>query len=126
MTAASAYDLTGTRLFGGIWEGILTGPAETQPLISASHDGVGIGTAEVSPMSGQPGKWAVRLALPATVVSDGVQTVLLLSGDQILAKVTITAGALLDDDVRAELGLLRAELDLLKRAFQRQSRGQGS
>ena len=36
-----------------------------------------------------------------------------------LAHETIFAGELVEDDIRAEVSLLRAELDLLKRAFRR-------
>ena len=36
-----------------------------------------------------------------------------------LAHETIIAGEVLDEDVRAEVMLLRAELDMLKRAFRR-------
>ncbi|OYW51601.1 MAG: hypothetical protein B7Z10_06310 [Rhodobacterales bacterium 32-66-7] len=122
MTAASPLSLTQTSLSAGRWEGVLTGSSDIIP-ISASLDGAVIAEAEVAPLAGQPGSFAVRLALPATVLSDGVQTVLLHSGETVLAKVTIMAGSPLDDDLRAEIGLLRAELDLLKRAFQRQSRG---
>ena len=39
-----------------------------------------------------------------------------------LAQFTLVAGQPLDEDIRAELSLLRAELDLLKRAFQRHVR----
>jgi len=57
------------------------------------------------------------------VLSDGLQTVVLQADGEVLTKVTILAGAPLQDDLRAEIGLLRAELDLLKRAFQRHARG---
>lgn len=123
MTAAQAFVLTPTRFVGGLWEGVLTAATDDAPQIEASHDGTAIAGMEVAPMPGKTGHWAVRLAIPATVLGDGVQTVLLHHNGAVLAKVTILAGPPLDEDLRAEIGLLRAELDLLKRAFQRQSRG---
>jgi len=123
MTASHPLTLIQTGLSGGVWAGMLTGSVDAVPMIAAIHEGEVIAEAVVSPLPGRAGTWAVRLAIPAAVLSDGVQTVLLTSGGEVLASVTIIAGQPLDDDVRAELGLLRAELDLLKRAFQRQSRG---
>jgi hypothetical protein len=37
----------------------------------------------------------------------------------VLEKFTLIAGDVLGDDIRAEVDLLRAELDMLKRAFRR-------
>jgi len=123
MTTASKLSLTPIRLAGGVWYGILTGPADSAPMIEASQNGEAIAGAALSPLPGQPGHWAVELALPASVLSDGLQTVVLQADGEVLTKVTILAGAPLQDDLRAEIGLLRAELDLLKRAFQRHARG---
>jgi hypothetical protein len=51
-----------------------------------------------------------------------VQTILVQAGNARLAVITLVAGEPLDGDFRAELSLLRAELDVLKRAFQRHVR----
>ena len=59
------------------------------------------------------------LCVPADSLSDGVQTYLVndaRSGDK-LASFTILAGDTLSDDIRAEIDLLRAELDMLKKSF---------
>lgn len=45
-----------------------------------------------------------------------------MAGGVTLARFTLVAGQALEEDIRAELNLLRAELDLLKRAFQRHCR----
>ena len=39
--------------------------------------------------------------------------------DARLASFTVVMGQPLDEDIRAEMALLRAELDMLKRAFRR-------
>jgi len=41
-----------------------------------------------------------------------------VSGDK-LGHFTIITGVAMEDDIRAEMDLLRAELDMLKRAFRR-------
>ncbi|QQA42624.1 hypothetical protein [Pelagovum pacificum] len=111
--------LTKTRLNEGVWEGFLTGyTGDTPPRIQATHDGKELEGVEVSKAEGGH---AVRLPIPASIIADGVHTVVLTereSGDR-LATVSIVAGDALADDIRAEVDLLRAELDMLKRAFRR-------
>ncbi len=110
--------LTQTRIAGGVWEGVLTVAGEAPP-IQALHQGRALEGVEVTPLPGKPGRHAVRVPIPAAILTEGVQTVLLQAGDTVLAQFSLIAGTPLDDDLRAEIGLLRAELDLLKRAFRR-------
>ncbi len=67
------------------------------------------------------GRWLVQVPVPREAVGDGVQTFLILDGhdEVILESFTLIAGEVLGDDIRAEVDLLRAELDMLKRAFRR-------
>jgi hypothetical protein len=107
--------LTQTRLAHGLWEGQLI--AEAPLPVEAWHldrrlDGV---TVTALPSGG----YQVQVPLPGDILSEGVQTVLLRVGDMVLAQITLVAGVPLEDDLRAEISLLRAELDLLKRAFRR-------
>jgi hypothetical protein len=110
--------LTQTRIANGIWEGVLTGAAIPAAL-EATHQGRKLEGLTVTPVQGQAGSHTVQLAIPATVLSEGVQTVLLQAGGEILASFSLVAGQPLEDDIRAEISLLRAELDLLKKAFRR-------
>ena len=61
------------------------------------------------------------MPIPAEAIADGVQTFVIT--DQIsserLGYFTLIAGEALGDDMRVEVELLRAELDMLKRAFRR-------
>ena len=111
--------LTRTRLQGGRYEGILTAD-DMPPVIEAVHMERIIGTADVSPSTGK-NRFQVGFDLPASVVSDGVQVVSLRSASdgEVLDRITLLAGAALDEDLRAEIALMRDELDLLKRAFRR-------
>ena len=113
-----ALQLTKTRFVEGVWTGILTG-AETPPALSVTHHGKPVAEPDLTE---QPDNgWLVEIALPPQLMSDGVQTVLIsdqASGAQ-LETLHIMAGEALDDDLRAEVQLLREELDMLKRAFRR-------
>jgi hypothetical protein len=114
----TAATLVKTRLTNGIWEGVLTGP-DSAPALSVTHLGLTVPDLAIVPLDS--GGWFVRVPLPLAAVADGVQTVLIAdaaTGDR-LAEITLIAGDALDADIRAEVNLLRAELDMLKRAFRR-------
>ena len=116
MSDARTPTLTQTRIKDGWWEGILTG-CGGEATVEAWHqdrqlDGVQLGEAP-------DGSRTVRVPIAASVLAEGVQTVLLQVDGQVLASFTVVAGLPLEEDLRAEIGLLRAELDLLKRAFRR-------
>jgi hypothetical protein len=112
-------ELTKTRLAGGIWEGELTAPADSAPTLAVTHLGEALDGVTLDPQG--PGRWLVRIAIPVGVLADGVQTILVAdaaTGDR-LGRIVLIAGDALDDDLRADVDLLRAELDMLKRAFRR-------
>ncbi|GGL54153.1 hypothetical protein [Wenxinia marina] len=118
----SATTLTSTRIVEGVWEGVLTrvGQDEGAPALVVSHLGEEVGGLEVIPAG--PGEWALRLPIPARLISDGVQTFVIREADgagEVLESFAIVAGAPLAEDLRAEIDLLREELDLLKQAFRR-------
>ncbi|MBN2630156.1 MAG: hypothetical protein JXR75_06425 [Rhodobacteraceae bacterium] len=112
--------LTKTRIRAGVWEGVLRGgeaaPALEVLLLERPVPGV-----TVAPVAGRPGEWAVRVPIPAEVLSDGVQTFLIREAGttETLAHFTVITGVAMEDDMRAEVDLLRQELDMLKRAFRR-------
>ncbi|CUH87002.1 hypothetical protein PH5382_00921 [Phaeobacter sp. CECT 5382] len=118
-------DLTVTKIrFGnGTWEGVVQNAKESglapdiqvmfqdQPL-----DGVAISEGSAAD------EWLLRITVPAHAIADGVQTFVITEGgssDQKLASFSLIAGEAAADDMRAEIELLRAELDMLKRAFRR-------
>lgn len=111
--------LTKTRLASGIWEGELSGPAGNSPSISATHEGQPLADLALTPQG--EGTWLVRLPIPATAISDGVQAFVMTddSDGSVINAFTLMAGDPADGDLRSEVELLRAELDLLKRAFRR-------
>ena len=63
----------------------------------------------------------MALPIPAALLNDGVQNFVIRDAraDRRLNYFTIITGSPAEDDLRAEIELLRAELDMLKRAFRR-------
>lgn len=111
--------LTQTRIVNGLWEGVLTGVQSAGPEVEAWHQDRKLDGVRITPVPGQAGSLAVAVPIASSVIAEGVQTVLLRVDGEVLAQFTLIAGTPLEDDLRAEIGLLRAELDLLKRAFRR-------
>lgn len=120
----SELTLTRMRLAEGVWEGILSGRVASVPRLLVRHCDELVGEAETvvaDESSAEAASWLVRFQLPVDRLSDGAQTFVIedaTTGD-VLAHETVFAGTFVEDDIRAEMSLLRAELDLLKRAFRR-------
>ena len=114
----SGMMLTRMRLAGGVWEGILSGLQGTPPPLWIRHHDQLVGEAETEPAENG---WFVRFRLPAERLSDGTQTFVIEDGNtgHALAHETIVAGETVNESLEAEVMLLRAELDMLKRAFRR-------
>ena len=114
--------LTKTHLQEGVWEGVLTadGAGNYQPEVTVTHLEKPIEGVTVSEDSDH-GIWTIRVPIPVATLSDGVQTFLIFDGasNTKLSDFTLIAGEAVADDIRAEVELLRAELDMLKRAFRR-------
>lgn len=109
------------RLRAGVWEAVLT--AAEPPEVEAMHQGTALAGLRVVALAGRPGEWLLRVPVPADRLDDGVQTFVIQTiGGEMLGHFTIVAGVPLEADLRAEIDLLRAELDLLKRAFRRHVR----
>jgi len=117
----SDLTVTKTRLFQGIWEGIVTGTAVgIRPAIAVTHLEQPVPGADLKEMD-DASSWLLRIPVPRDALSDGVETILIRNADtgETLDSFAILAGEALADDIRAEMDLLREELDLLKRAFRR-------
>jgi hypothetical protein len=121
----SVFSLTKTRFRDGVWEGLLVtgdGP-EGSPEIAASFEERPLPGVTLSATQ-EPGRWVVEVPIPVEAMGDGVQTVLIRDArtEEVLESFVLIAGEALGDDIRAEVALLRAELDLLKRAFRQHCR----
>ncbi|KIC18591.1 MULTISPECIES: hypothetical protein [unclassified Leisingera] len=118
----SDLTLTKIRFRNGIWEGkIGNAPVSgAKPDITVMFQDQPVenvilteGTAERD--------WLVAVPVPPEAVADGVQTFVIFDAADStrLGDFTLIAGEAVADDLRAEVELLRAELDMLKRAFRR-------
>lgn len=116
--------LTKTRIMAGVWEGVLTGPDSDPRLELVLGDRV-LGDVSVAALPDQPGTWGLRAAIPAQALADGVQVFAIRAvGDSIaLAHFPVITGEAATEDLRAEVALLRAELDVLKRVLRRHGFG---
>jgi hypothetical protein len=118
----SELQLAKLRLREGVWEGLITGAGTSgaRPDIRVTHLDQPVDAVSLTEQ-GDGGEWLLRVPVPTHAVADGVQTFLIVDGadDTKLGDFTLIAGEALGSDLRAEIELLRAELDMLKRAFRR-------
>lgn len=101
----------------GTWEIELE--SGDQPEIEVIHDGRWLQSPDAEKSEGD--RWIARFEVPVSSLADGVQTFLLCDRrtGTTIDTLTIMAGDAIEDDIRAELDLMRAELVLLKKAFRR-------
>ncbi|MEM9579868.1 MAG: hypothetical protein AAF891_04215 [Pseudomonadota bacterium] len=118
----SQYEISKIRLFEGVWEGVVTATENgaAQPDLGVTHLEKPLGDIFVEPMEAS-GQWSVRIPIPVEMIGDGAHTFLIfdMKTGEALDSFSIIAGDAVTDDFRAEVSLLRAELDMLKRAFRR-------
>ncbi|HKL65823.1 MAG TPA: hypothetical protein VJ886_06915 [Roseovarius sp.] len=118
----SDLTLTKTRLFEGVWEGVLAGAESgtAPPEIEVTHQQEPLAGIEVTARP-DSGDFVLRVPVPADRIADGVQTFVIRdrASGTVLGSFALVAGDALAYDLRAEIALLREELDLLKRAFRR-------
>ncbi len=119
---ASTIELTKLRIIEGVWNGTIKNNDDSDwtPQIEVTHldfpvDGVEVEQDRVEE------HWVLRVPIPADRIADGVQTFVIRDrkADTVLGSFSIVAGDALAEDIRAEMSLLRAELDMLKKAFRR-------
>lgn len=113
------WTLTKTRLQSGFWEGIISG-SEDRPAVAVTHLDQPVEAVQLTQINGTS-DWRVQIAIPKDAIADGIQTLLIsdAASDEVVDRISIVAGDALGEDLRAEVDLLRAELDMLKRAFRR-------
>lgn len=119
-----------TRLRAGIWEGELHVPeqVDTLPEVEVTHLDQPVRGHSLTEDPEREGVWFFRFSIPNELLSDGVQTFIFTNRDdnKRLGAISVLAGEVLQDDIRAEMDLLRQELDMLKRAFRRHCLETGS
>lgn len=116
-------ELTKTRIQAGFWEGVLNVRAQGnyQPEVKVTHLEKPLDGVDLREDPEVEGRFLLRIAIPAELLTDGVQSFVIRDArsDEKLSSFAIITGEPAEDDIRTELDLLRAELDMLKRAFRR-------
>lgn len=114
----SAYTLTPKRLFEGVWTAMIDGKGT--PELSVTHLERAVPNVTLKPTDTE-NRWELSVPVPVEAICDGVQTFIVtdLASDAQIGSFSLISGDALGDDIRAEMDLLRAELDMLKRAFRR-------
>jgi len=119
---ADEIELTKLRLVEGVWQGALKyhGRDDWQPRIEVTHLDFPVEDVTVEEDRVEE-HWIVRVPIPAHRIADGMQTFVIRDTreDVVLGSFSIVAGDALAEDIRAEMSLLRSELDMLKKAFRR-------
>jgi hypothetical protein len=116
----STLELTKTKMKQGVWQGVITGAGGDMPKIKVTHQNQPVeGVALV--YNEKADHWLLSVTIPPEAIADGVQTLMIQDAatQTELGHITVMAGEIPGDDIRAEMDLLRAELDMLKRAFRR-------
>jgi hypothetical protein len=115
-----SYKVTKIKMQQGVWHGIVTGDSGAPLKIDVSHENMVLTNIELD-HDAVAGHWTLVIPIPPSAVADGVQTLIIrdITADRIIGHITLLAGEALGEDLRAEMDLMRAELDMLKRAFRR-------
>lgn len=116
----STLTLTATRMRRGVWEGVIDNAQSGVPQIRVTHLDQPVPDFDLIENT-DAGHWVLKVPIPIDAIADGVQTFVItdqIDGEK-LGHFTLIAGEALGDDMRVEMELLRAELDMLKRAFRR-------
>ncbi|MEP5731526.1 MAG: hypothetical protein ABJL67_19380 [Sulfitobacter sp.] len=116
----SGLQLTKTKMQQGIWQGIITGMGEDEPRVEVTHENTVVSDIILT-HNQSADHWTLSVPIPKQAIADGVQTLIIrdVDANAKIGDITLMAGEMIGDDIRAEMSLLRAELDMLKRAFRR-------
>ena len=114
--------LAKTRVLDGTWHGRLTLAQEfaAPPAVEARYGDTVLEGLEIAHTE-EAGRFNVSLRLPAHMMTEGWHTILFvnLETGETMTSFSVLVGDALAEDMRAEVELLRAELDMLKKAFRR-------
>jgi hypothetical protein len=117
----SDFILTRQRIRSGRYEGILTsrGRVKDEPELEMQFLGTSAGNVEVTPDEKTKRTWNIKAQIPLFSINEGVQTYVIrdAASEETLDSFAIVCGEPLQEDLRTEMALLRAELEMLKKSF---------
>ena len=116
------FQLSRIGVSNGVWTAVLslpTAPADP-PVIDAVHRGRKLTSVKVSD-AGAPGCFRLSFEIPGGILNDGTEAILIVDAGEetVLGAITVGVDCPDTNELVDEVALLRAELDLLKRAFRR-------
>ncbi|MCR9126158.1 MAG: hypothetical protein NXH82_08510 [Rhodobacteraceae bacterium] len=112
--------LTDSHLTNGVWQATVSGtPTDSGPPALVVR--LGPDPIEDVRLTRRQGGWRMEVDVPVRMLSDGAHTLTARDAatDRRLGQITVVAGTPPHTDLQGDVALLRAELDLLKRAFRR-------
>ncbi|MEM9433565.1 MAG: hypothetical protein AAGA12_06545 [Pseudomonadota bacterium] len=119
----TAMTMTRTRIQAGIYEAVVSFKSgqSRMPRIGAFLFGKEQPGVSISDAPEGKEAWHLRFTIPSEALTDGIQTFVFVDIDtgEKLDSFSVVTGEPLNDDFKAEVDLLRAELDMLKKAFRR-------
>lgn len=103
----------------GIWTALLDYPHSTMPDLEVVHDGKPLAGMTLSAPTDEKGGWRLSIPVPAGTLSDGLQIYLVrdVANNTVIGHIPILIGEGLADSLATEVALLRAELEVVKRAL---------
>ncbi len=114
-------DLERTKIAAGVYTGTLTSsaPLKGLPVLTLHLLDRQLGDPVVMRVAGRKNTWTVTAPVPAEAINEGLQTFIIRDAGSgaTLDSFAMITGTPLEDDLRAELAFLRAEMELLKTAF---------
>lgn len=113
------------RFQNGQWEGIIHGTTEEKPAVQVRFQNHPLDTVVVERIENDDNiQWNLRFDVPHSALQDGVHCFLIhdMKADLTLGHFNLLADEHVTDDLRTEIELLRAELDMLKQMFRRHCR----
>ena len=115
----TALTLVKIGLRNGVWGALISGSNKPPEILVRCADQI-IEGVELS-KTAETDQWDLSVPVPAELISDGAQVfeVIDMATKNKLADFCVVAGDASDSDLRTELALLRAELDMMKQAFRR-------
>lgn len=115
--------LQDTGLSNGIWRGLLDTGTKARPDLVLSCNGELLAGLPVEVEPAASGAWALSVHLPAKLLNDGYQICQLLDrvSQNSVGQFVLFAGCAPPSDLSAEVALLRAEVEMIKRAMRQNS-----
>ncbi|MGV6839708.1 MAG: hypothetical protein ACWA40_05895 [Planktomarina sp.] len=110
-------EIVNSQLLEGVWTAHLK---NVRPGAKVTVQLNGTPIENVSYAQEDDGTYVIIVPVPIEALTDGTHSFLLDAGNgQVQKAFSVIAGDAVNDDLRAEVGLLRAELDMLKMAFRK-------